>query len=83
MMKLTIDYPETLPDLLQETPAELENEMRTALAVKLFELKRIPSGIAAQLAGITRVDFLLQLSKFGVSAIDMDDDELSRDVGNV
>lgn len=82
-MKMSIDYPESLPDLLQESRVELEREMRAALAAKLFELKRIPSGIGTQLAGISRTDFLLQMSKFGVAAIDMDEDELSRDVGNV
>lgn len=81
-MKTTIDYPQSLVDLLQESPVELEKEMRFALGVKLYELKRIPSGMAAQLAGTTRVDFLLQLGRFGVAAIDVDETELSKDVAN-
>jgi len=32
-----------------------------AMAVKLFEMKRLSSGMAATLAGLNRVNFLLNL----------------------
>ena len=82
MGKLMIDYPEVLPDLLQESRAQFEEEARTAMAVKLFELKRIPSGTAAELAGMDRVSFLLKLHQFGFSMIDLDDAELEEDIAN-
>jgi predicted HTH domain antitoxin len=82
-MKLIIDYPENLADVLQESPEQLEKEMRTALAVKLFEMKRISSGMAAELAGIDRVSFLLELSRFSVPMLDLNDDELTSDFNNV
>lgn len=82
-MKLTIEYPDTLPDVLHETREQMEAEMRTALAVKLFEMKRISSGIAAQLAGMERVNFLLNLSRYGVNAIDLSKEDLINDVANV
>jgi predicted HTH domain antitoxin len=53
-----------------------------AMAVKLFEMKRISSGIAAKLAGMDRVSFLLELHKYGVSMFNMEVDELSSDVEN-
>jgi predicted HTH domain antitoxin len=68
-MQLNIEYPETLPDALQETPEEFEHEARMAMAVKLFEMKRISSGMAAQLAGVDRVTFLLSLHRYGVDMI--------------
>ena len=77
--RLTIDYPDHLPDLLQESVEQFEQEARMALAVKLFELKRIPSGTAAAMAGMDRVPFLLQLHRYGVAAIDYDDEELDSD----
>jgi predicted HTH domain antitoxin len=82
-MQLVINYPEHLADALQETPEELEQEMKTALAVKLFELKRISSGIAADLIGIDRVEFLMNLHRYGVSMIDISASELEGDMLNV
>jgi len=46
------------------------------MAVKLFEMKRISSGVAAQLAGIDRVSFLLNLHRYGVPMIDLTEAEL-------
>ena len=47
-----------------------------ALAVKLFEMGRLTSGQAAQLAGIPRVAFLLSCPQWGVLAVDWDTGEL-------
>jgi len=80
--KFTVDYPESLPDVLQESAEQFEREARMAMAVKLFEMKRLSSGTAASIAGMDRVSFLLQLSKYGVSVIDMDEEELLSDVNH-
>ena len=53
-----------------------------ALAVKLFEMKRISSGIAAKIAGISRIAFLLELHKYGVPMIDLTEEELLSDLKN-
>lgn len=75
-----IEYPSTLPDALQKTPAEFEREARLAMAVKLFEMKRLSSRQAALLAGIDRTTFLMQLSEQGVAMIDLPSEELADDV---
>ena len=75
-MQLIIEYPKQLPDALQKTRAEFEQEARMAMAVKLFEMKRLPSGIAAELAGVDRVTFLLNLHQYGVAMINLEEDEL-------
>ena len=81
-MQIVVDYPATLPDALQQSPEQFEREAKMAMAVKLYELKRISSGMAAALVGMDRVSFLLGLHRYGVSAIDLTDDELRADVEN-
>jgi predicted HTH domain antitoxin len=80
--KMTIEYPANLPDILQATRLQFEQEARMAMAVKLFEMKRISSGIAAALAGMDRVSFLLQLHRYGTTMIDLEEEELISDMEN-
>jgi predicted HTH domain antitoxin len=81
-MQLVIDYPERLPDALQQSRSDFEQEAKMAMAVKLFEMKRLSSGIAARMAGLDRVTFLLNLHRYGVAMIDLDEDELLADLEN-
>jgi len=81
-VQFIINVPDSLPDALQETPAEFEREARMAMAVKLFERKRISSGIAGRLVGLERVEFLLELQRYGVPMIDLDEAELLSDEAN-
>ena len=79
---IQVDYPENFPDALQTTPDAFEHEARMAMAVKLFEMNRLSSGMAAQLVGIDRVSFLLQLNQYRVPMVDSTIDELGVDFEN-
>ena len=81
-MRLTIEYPDSLPDALQESPDQFEKEAKMAMAVKMFEMKRLSSGMAAKLAGMDRVSFLLELHHYGVSMIDLSEKDLESDINN-
>ena len=78
-MHIRFDIPDTLPDALQQTSEQFENEAKMAMAVKLFEMKRLSSGMAAQLVGMDRVSFLLNLHKYGVNMIDLSEKEILSD----
>lgn len=79
---LTIPYPEDLLGSLNESPEEFAVEARLLLAVKLFELGRISTGRAAELAGLPHAAFLQALHQFKVSPFSDDPLELDRDVAN-
>jgi len=55
---------------------------RMAMAVKLYEMKRLSSGMAAALAGVSRVAFLMQLHRYGVAVIDLSPEDLASDIAN-
>jgi len=80
--QIYIEYPPNLPDILQTTRQNFEKEAIMAMAAKLFEMKRLSSGMAAKLAGLERVDFLMNLHRFNVPMIDLEEDELLSDMQN-
>jgi len=81
-MQIVVEIPQGLPDAVQCTPDEFSHQAKMAMAAKLYEMGKLSSGMAAQMVGIGRVEFLLQLSRFGVAMIDLDENELSADVTN-
>jgi tetratricopeptide (TPR) repeat protein/predicted HTH domain antitoxin len=80
--QVKIDYPTDLVDAAEQTWEQFEQEAKWAMAVKLFEMKRISSGIAAQLVGMDRVTFLLNLHRYGAAMIDLEEEELLSDLEN-
>lgn len=64
--QIIIDVPEKI--LLAEKVDEtaFARELRILAAVKLYELGRLSSGRAAELAGMPRVEFLVNLGRYQV-----------------
>ncbi|MEH1872637.1 UPF0175 family protein [Nostoc sp.] len=81
-LHLTINYPETFPDAVGKTREQFEQESKWAMAVKLYEMKRLSSGMAAALVGVDRVTFILKLNEYGVPLIDLSEEELLSDLEN-
>jgi len=80
MKSLTIPYPEELPQTLKLSDAEFAVEIRFLAAAKLFELGRTSSGKAAEMAGLDRVTFLLKLGRFKVTAINLQAEEVTKEI---
>ncbi|HYG63679.1 MAG TPA: UPF0175 family protein [Thermoanaerobaculia bacterium] len=75
-----IRYPPEILEALQESPEEFEREARLLLALKLYEMEKLSSGLAARLAGVPRSKFLFLLGQHGLSPSGQAPDELAEDL---
>ena len=82
MSTIQIQVPEEALISLKLDADSFARELLLLAAAKLFELGRLSSGRAAQLAGISRVEFLMALGRFQVSPFQMTAEELRQDVLN-
>jgi len=73
---LQIFYTDDLLLSLKKSREQFEREARYLLAVKLYEMEKISSGKAAQLAGLDRVSFLLGLGQFNISPFQVTMEEI-------
>lgn len=64
MVQMTIEMPEGALAALHKDPQGFAQELRLAAAVKWYELRLVSQGRAAEIAGITRADFLDALDRF-------------------
>ena len=66
MSQLVIDVPDDTLSCLNLSADAAADEIRLAASVKLYELGRLSSGVAARLAGLPRTLFLNELADYGV-----------------
>ena len=62
------------------TKEELEHHLRLMAALKMFELGKLSSGKAAELAGMSRVEFFEACSRYQVSLFNYPNEELQKEL---
>jgi predicted HTH domain antitoxin len=79
MPRVSLDLSADTLAALNKTPDEFLSEMRLAAAVKWYEIGIVSQGKAAEIAGLSRADFVSALGRFRVSALQYTDAELLSD----
>ncbi|QEP42099.1 UPF0175 family protein [Ectothiorhodospiraceae bacterium BW-2] len=80
MATYTIELPEQAFHTLRLAPVELFKEMRIAAAVEWYAERRISQERAAEMAGLTRYQFIDELRRRKVAAIQIDEDEILNEI---
>lgn len=76
MVAMTIEIPEGVLSALRKEPAAFAKELRLVAAVKWYELRQVSQARAAEIAGLSRAEFLAALGRYGVSPFQYDADEV-------
>lgn len=78
--ELKIKYPSGFEHAVHLSKEEMEQHIRLMAALKMFELGKISSGKAAELAGMSRVEFLEACGRYRVSVFNYPPERLEKEI---
>jgi len=79
-VRVTVELSETVFSALRQTPTAFVREMRLAAAIKWYELGRLSQGKAAEVAGVSRQEFLHSLARYNLSPFQVTPEELAEEL---
>lgn len=82
MTPITVNLPDTAFSALRKTPDEFAQEMRLAAAIKWYEIEQISQGKAAEIAGLSRAEFIQALGRYRVSPFQYTEADLVRELSH-
>lgn len=80
MATITVDLPEQIEQALNRTPGEMARDVKLYAALMLYQLGKLSSGMAAQMAGLSRVEFLYLCGEYGISVFQYTSEELDAEL---
>ncbi len=80
MAQVTFDFSPTVFSALRKSPEEFAVEMRIAAAVHWYSRGRVSQGKAAEIAGLSREQFIDELFRRKAPAVQITVEELREDL---
>jgi len=78
-----MEFNESVLPALQKSPQEFASEIRLVATAKWYELRLVSQEKAAEIAGMNRLNFLLAISRLGVSPFQYTAEDVLKEVENV
>ncbi len=80
--QIALELPDEVFSALKEDPENFGKELRLAAAVKWYEIGRISQERAAQIAGLSRQEFIEALYRFKVSPVQYEKEEIEKEISD-
>lgn len=78
-IQVSIDLPRDVLSALRKEPKDFVQEMRVAAAVKWYETGVVSQAKGAEIAGLSRAEFISALNRFAVSPFQYDEKEIVKE----
>ena len=79
MVHIAFDLHEGTLASVRQDQETFTRELRIAAAVKWYEMRRVSQGRAAEIAGVSRAEFIDALGRYGVSPFQQTAEEIVHD----
>ena len=80
MIEVKFEVPEGVLASLHKDPESFKRELRLAAAIKWYEMKLISQGRAAEIASISRSEFIEALGRYAVTSFQYGTEEIAEEV---
>ena len=80
MTTVTLQFPDDVFSAIRRSPEEFGRELRRAAAILWYERGEVSQEKAAQVAGLSRTQFLLELARTRSDAFVVDFEDLRREL---
>ena len=83
MTELKLNIPQDILYTLNETKNDFVKKMRLYAAMELYRMQKLSMGKASELAEMNKTDFMFELGKYEIPAINYDTDDFSEEAERV
>lgn len=80
---MSVELPRAVLSALRQDPVTFVKEMRLAAAVLWYETRRVSQSKAAEIAGLSRPEFLAALAQFEVTPFQYSANEVIEEIGGL
>ncbi|RMH58138.1 MAG: UPF0175 family protein [Candidatus Hydrogenedentota bacterium] len=82
MPTVSFEISESVLAGLRDDPDQFGRDLRLAAAVKWYETGKVSQGRAAEIAGLSRAEFLVALARFGTTPFQASPREISKEISS-